>query len=127
MAAKLPNMVRGDTYPVSIDLSAYGISIVGHKFSLTLKDDLIDADADAALLHSETVPAGAEGDAGLHLLQVEASETTVLEPGEYHYDLQWIRPGSPDQVLTLIFSGEQVDGSDIPKIAVLADIRRETT
>lgn len=122
--AGLANIVRGDTYTLALDLSAYGVSIEGHSFALTLKDDLADADAEAKLVHLETVAAGSEADAGFHAFEVSATETAALAPGEYHYDLQWTQPGSPDRVTTLVRSGEQVDGSDIDKIRVLADVRR---
>lgn len=124
--AGLPNILRGDTYTLSLDLSAYGVSIVGHSFALTLKSALDDPDVDAALVHVETVPSGSEGAAGLHAFVVQASETEVLEPGEYHYDLQWTQPGSPEPVvLTLVRSGDQVDGSaEVPLMVVLADVRR---
>lgn len=122
--AGLDSIRRGDTYELAIDLSAYGVSIVGHSLALTLKSELTDADEDAALAHLETVPDTAEGQAGRHLLSVPASSTDLIAPGKYHFDVQWTQPGSPDRVRTILASGQQPNGKTVPKLEVLSDVRR---
>jgi len=123
--AGLTPFYRGDTWSISVDLSAYGISIEGHVFTVTLKADLADADADAALHYDHTVPAGASADAGLATIVVPSDQTDIA-PGEYHYDIQWDRAdGDPPTVLTILASGEQPDESELPKVKVLADSTRQ--
>lgn len=123
----LSNFYRGDTYSVNVDLSAYGISIAGHTLTLTLKALIEDADGSASLQFEYTVPSGSSADAGLATITVPSSLTDLLDPGSYHYDVQWDQGGDPNTVLTILASGTQPDFSEVEKITVLPDITRTTS
>ena len=121
--AKLEGFFRGDTYPLAIDVSAYGLGdIAGHVFTFTLKASSADSDAEAALQHVHTTPSDAESAQGRTILTVPSAKTDLVDPGQYHFDLQWTRtPGDP---LTLMADGENPDGTEFDKLQVFEDRTR---
>lgn len=121
--AQLPDIVRGDTYPISIDVSAaFSGSIEGHTFTFTMKADPTAATID--LQEVLVVGAGAEADAGRTILELPRAKTGLLTVGaEMHFDLQWNRPaaeqGGADSTTTLLVTGK--NGNQAP-LFVLRDM-----
>ena len=119
---KLASVLRGDTISFQLtftDAQSQAINVASTELYFTLKatkdNDLTDASA--ALKHDETLPDDANTQAGIASFVVPATKVDAVTPGTYFYDLQWIQPGAPDQVQTLIYG----------TVGILTDITRRTT
>lgn len=109
---------RGDTWLKKITIVGDGnpVDITGWKFTLTLKSNIIDTDAHAALQFSTIAGSLDVDDAshGIVWLVIDADITYNISPGIYYYDIQIIDLSIPPRVQTF----------DAGRITVLADITR---
>lgn len=116
MAESLSPLYRGDTRTLKVSItdeaSGDAIDISGHSLWFTLKSDPSGADDDAELQVSAVMPSNPSSQAGIGFLTLSSTDTDGLSPGRYHYDIQWVQPGSPPVVKTI----------EAGKVRVLADI-----
>lgn len=106
MADAISPLYRGDTrtFRVTITDKETGlpVDISGHLLFFTLKADVADADVDAALQVSTTLPSDANSVAGIGYLTVPSTSADDVAPGRYYCDIQWVQPGSPPIVTTIL-------------------------
>lgn len=110
---------RGDTRTRTVtitDANDDPIDISGHVLWMTLKKNLTDADP-GALQVSAVQPSNASTQAGIGTITLPSTQTALLTPGVYWYDVQWEQPGSPPIVKT-VQSG---------RVRVKADVTRSTS
>ncbi len=96
---------RGDTCVIRFSFSdgdGTALDISNHHLWITLKVRLEDADTDAAFQKEIIFPGDANAAQGIGVLTLESNETSGITPGEYFYDFQYVIPGVPPQVTTLL-------------------------
>ena len=109
-------LYRGDTRTIQVtvtDAAGLPISIVGHTLWVTFKKSATDADP-GLLQVSEVQPSNAGTLAGVGSVTLPETATALLPVGMAYYDVQWVQPGSPPIVKTVL-SG---------RVRVRADITR---
>ncbi|MBF0342116.1 MAG: hypothetical protein HQL95_14320 [Magnetococcales bacterium] len=108
---------RGDTKVFTLSFSnpdASPVDITGHTLWFTMKRTANDQDSEAVLQKRVMFPSTPASVAGSGSLLLDSTETSLIEPGIYLYDMQKVIPGNPPVVATFI-SG---------RIQVLPDITR---
>ena len=78
------------------------VNISGHALWFTLKVDPANTDVQAALQVSTTLPSDASSAAGIGYLTVPSTSADDVAPGRYYCDIQWVQPGSPPIVTTIL-------------------------
>ena len=81
------------------------IDITGDKFYFTVNDNKDQPDAAAALQSSVIAPADANSTAGIAIIPVSAASTGAVEPGNYFYDITWVRTVSAPGDVLLVEDG----------------------
>lgn len=76
------------------------VDISGDKFYFTVKDTPDQPDAAAVIQTSVIAPADANSTNGIAIIPVSSADTAAVEPGNYYYDISWVRTVSaPGDVL----------------------------
>lgn len=70
------------------------IDISGDKFYFTVKDSADLADASAVVQANVLAPADANSIAGTAFIPVTTDDTKDVTPGDYHYDIVWLKLAS---------------------------------
>lgn len=87
------------TYKITI---SSGLDVSGDKFYLTIKKDAEDDDANAVCQVFVVAPNDANSQAGIVFLKVQSSDTLGTDPGNYCYDVLWIKtvtdPGNREPI-----------------------------
>lgn len=107
---------RGDTVRYALEFTnedGTPQDVTNWVVTVTMKTNLNDADVDAAL-QVQTTLSGADALNGIGTVTLPSDETALVEPGEYHIDIQRSIPGSPPDVQTIHYQ----------RINVLADVTR---
>ena len=79
------------------------IDITGDKFYFTVKDTPDQPDTAAVVQASVVAPADSNSAAGIAIIPVSTSDTTGVEPGNYFYDISWIKTVSaPGEKITIV-------------------------
>ena len=105
MSNHLENFYRGDTLTLTLTftdkITGDPVDITGWDVWLTLKNELSDLDAAAAMQVTLTVPAGPDAVNGIATF-IATSEDTAIPVATYKYDFQRVIPGSPPDVVTIV-------------------------
>ncbi|MBF0108758.1 MAG: hypothetical protein HQL76_06245 [Magnetococcales bacterium] len=112
---------RGDTKVFTLSFAAVAgtpIDITGHELWFTMKHSPNDPDVAAVLQKRIVFPATPESVAGAGSLTLHSTETAVIEPGVYFYDMQKVIPGIPGEPNTPPVVATLISG----RIQVLPDI-----
>lgn len=98
----LPSLVRGDDWVIKLTLTSEGsaIDITGHKFWLTLKSSIDDADPGA--LQVSVTGAGADALNGVVYVVAPRADTQNVAPTTYYYDIQHLDISSDTMQTILI-------------------------
>lgn len=88
-------LYRGDTRTVRVTITDEDgtVNIGGHTLWVTFKKKLTDADP-GALQVSTVQPSNAETAVGVGEVKLADTDTNVLEPGLYYFDVQWVSPSN---------------------------------
>lgn len=115
-ARDLQPLVRGDDWNIKLTLTSENspVDITGYSYIFTLKENIDDIDAEAAL--QITINASAPDDA-LGIIYITATNTqtnNLVANKNYHYDIQQTDTGGNVQTLL------------IGKVKVVKDVTRTT-
>lgn len=108
---------RGDTKPFVLAFTTVAgvpIDITGSILWITIKRSVDDLDVNAVIQKKVTFPETQESADGLGSITLGSDETRLIDPGIYLYDMQYVIPGDPPIVSTII-SG---------RISILPDVTR---
>lgn len=101
-----PNFAQGETLVFGFEVtdpdSGNAIDISNWVFTVTIKENLDQLDAEAILQHVQTMPAGGDSAGGIGEIRVPSSLTLGVSPGSYVADMQRKIPGNPPDIKTLI-------------------------
>lgn len=107
---KLGPVLRGDSVTIKVTfLTSAGlpINITGNTLWFTLKIKQGDPDP-GVLQKAQVAPANADSVAGIGYITLQHTDTTVLVPRSYYYDIQWVQPGVPPWVETPLYGLFQI-------------------
>lgn len=109
----LPSLVRGDDWALKLNITSAGsvVDITGYTFWMTLKSDIDMADP-GDLQVTATPLNSSDAEAGIIYIAAPKTKTSLLEPGNYSYDIQQV--DGLGNVQTLL----------IGKVRVIKDITR---
>lgn len=114
---------RGDTKVFTLSFATVAgrpIDITGHELWFTMKQTASDPDSAAVLQKRIVFPVTSASVAGSGSLLLDSTETSVIEPGIYLYDMQKVIPGIPGDPGTPPVVATFISG----RIQVLPDITR---
>lgn len=109
----LSSFVRGDDWAIKLTVTSNNniLNITGYTYWLTLKVNMDDLDANAAL-QVQIVPESADAVQGVVIIKAPAAQTSLLEPISYFYDIQQVDTNGEVQTLM------------IGKVKVIKDVTR---
>lgn len=102
-------LMRGDTRTTRVIITTAGvipINITGDTLWLTIKATAADTDVQALIQIEALMPANADSVAGIGYITIPSDIWPALAPnlaGSYVYDIQWVRPGAPPVVTTILY------------------------
>ena len=106
----LPESKIGDTliqvWQFLNETDSTPIAQEGFHYTFTLKLNRSALDADADIFHDLIVPAGVDADAGGVVIRIEKSETALLLPTTYNYELKQILSGAPEDTEITLLDGK---------------------
>ncbi len=85
-------------------LGGQPVDLSGDTIMFTMKRSVEDANADAVIHKTITLPDNADSVAGTCFLPIESTETGAVPPGLYLYDLIW-KTNSDPPVITTFMTG----------------------
>ena len=95
----MANIIIGDTYKIRVaitDADGAVVDISGDTLWFTLKLNEDDDDP-GVLQHSATLPTTTDTQAGIGVMLVPPSKTSLLTAKQRYYsDVQWVSPDSPE-------------------------------
>lgn len=116
-ARDLNPLVRGDDWTVKLTLTSGGaaVDITGYSYYFTLKNNIDDSDAAAALQVTAT-PGSPDASSGIVYIRADSTVTDLLEANKtYYYDVQ--QTDIAGNIQTIL----------IGKVKVVKDVTRTTS
>lgn len=95
----LENWAVGTTKKFSgtISLNGSAPDISGDTVTLRLKTNKDAADLDAVL--TKTADVATQGSDGIYEFTIDPADTSAVDPGTYHYDIEWVRSAGEEYIL----------------------------
>ena len=116
-ARDLNPLVRGDDWTIKLTITSGGsaVDITGYSYYFTLKNNIDDLDAAAALQVTAT-PGSPDAASGILYIRADSTDTDTLEANKtYYYDVQ--QTDGAGNIQTLL----------IGKVKVVKDVTRTTS